>query len=148
VRCPHSRQGGVLAGGDGVVTDGGGALTGGLLCYTSGVSSLLLTVVSSPIFPHGALPRGGGGICTSGSVTGSRRGGVRLGAGGCGRTSVDGSGLACFTKSSARGMTTSYSGACRRRPHVVVCLMGSNNGGLLLPHLGWPNTASSGLHSG
>jgi len=92
----------------GVVTAGGGILTSGLLCLTGGVSSLLVTVDSSPISPDGASS--GGRVCTSGSVSGSESGGVRLGAGGGGRTSVDGSGLSCLTKSSAHGTTTLYSG--------------------------------------
>jgi len=55
--------------------------------------------------------------------------GARSGAGGSGRTSVNGSGLSSLTKSSARGTTTSYFGPCRCRPRVVACLLGSNNGG-------------------
>jgi len=75
---------------------------------------------------------GGGGVCTSGSVSGSESGGVRLGTGGGGHTSVDGSGLSCLTKSSARATTTLYSDLCCCRPHVVVCLLGSNNGAALV----------------
>jgi len=71
VRCPRSRESGVLAGGSGVVTNGDGALTGGLLCSTGGVSGLLVTVVSSPRSPDlreevQNPPRGEGGFALPG----------------------------------------------------------------------------------
>jgi len=58
VRCPHSKEGGVIAGGDGVVTGGGSVLTGGLLRSTGGFTGLLATGVSSLISPDGAPPWG------------------------------------------------------------------------------------------
>jgi len=110
----------------------GGVLTGGLLSSTGGVTSLLVTGISSLcsslISPDGA-PSPGGGVCTSGSVLISGSGGVRPGVGDGGRTFINRGGLSSLAKSSARSTTTSYSGPCRRHPRIVVCLRGSNNGG-------------------
>jgi len=117
VRCPRSREGGVL--------------NGGLLSSTGGVTGLLVTGVSSLCFslisPDRAHPPGG--FYTSGPVPGSGSDGVRSGVGDGGRTSVNGSSLSSLAKSSARGTTTQYSGPRRCRPRVVVCLQGSNDRG-------------------
>jgi len=112
VGCPRSRR--------------GGALTGGLAGASDGASNSPVVVTSS-CSPDGAPPSVG--VCTFGIGWVFRSDGIRLGVGGGGRTSVDTSGRSSHTKSSSSGMTTSYSGPCRRRPRIVVCLLGSNNGG-------------------
>jgi len=68
VRFPRSRGGDVLAGEDGVATEGGGVLTSGLLCSTSGASCPPLVVISSPssLPPDGAHEGDGGGVLTGG----------------------------------------------------------------------------------
>jgi len=85
-------------------------------------------------FLNGAPPVGG--FCTSEPAIGPGSGSEDVGAGGRGvdtggggRISNNGYGLSCLLNSSICGMTTSYSGPCRRRPRIAVCRLGSNNGG-------------------
>jgi len=133
---------GKFVGGDGMVVgedeaagEGGGVLTGELLRPTGVIPCLPSVVISSslPFSPDGAPPVGG--FCTSGSVFSSGSGGGslgvgRFGAGGSGRIPVCKGSLSCLTKSSVRGMTHSSLGPRRRRRlRIVVCRLGSNNGG-------------------
>jgi len=125
---------GMVVGKDEAAGEGGGVLTGELLRSTGVIPCLPSVVISSslPFSPDGTPPVGG--FCTSGSVFSFGSGGGslgvgRLGAGGSGRIPVCKGGLSCLTKSSVRGMTHSSLGPLRRRPCIVVCRLGSNNGG-------------------
>jgi len=75
VRCPPCRGGDVPAGEEGVATEGGGVLTGGLLGSTCGVSRPPLAVISSPsLLPSDRVPKGDGSGVFTGALLGSTGG--------------------------------------------------------------------------